>query len=499
MSEELHPLFESLEDRTLLSGHMSFGPPMMIYHGPAMLAPQSPGQGMGGGQQGSFMGQTATVASVDLTANTLTVTTMRRWQTTQTTYAVSPTATITIDGAAGTLDQLVAGVKVSLQTDPTDATVLTSITAAGDKVEGRVAAVDPVAGTITLAGRRGAGTTYTVDAAVPVTVNGQDGAVAGIAVRAEVTITFSALDSTAIVAVAAEVRPITGSVTGADSTAGTITLAATYTVSPTAAITVDGKTATLDQIVSGMKVVVQTDPMDASTVTSVAAIGIKVQGRVVAVDTTAGTLTLQGKRGAADVTYPIPAEAAVTVNGATGALAGIAVGATVTIRFSAADSTLVTAVQAKAKPIVGPVAAVDLTAGTITLSSTRRGVTTQTTYSVSPSAVILIDGVVGTLDQFVAGTVVTLTTDPMNAASIATITAVGRKVEGRVTAVDATAGTITLGGRHSASTTFTVGAAAVITINGVASTLDAVAAGNRALLTLSALDATVVVAAAIRP
>ncbi|MCY2926883.1 MAG: hypothetical protein NT031_15905, partial [Planctomycetota bacterium] len=127
----------------------------------------------------------------------------------------------------------------------------------------------------------------------------------------------------------------------------------------------------------------------------------------------------------------------------------------------------------------------------------RDGTTTQTTYNVSPDAVVTIDGQGGTLEQLVAGVKVSLKTDPKDAASVVSITAEGTQVHGMVWAVDTTAGTITLTSWMGSATTYTLGAATV-EVNGVAATLADVTVGSMAEVTLSALDATVVVSVETR-
>lgn len=513
MPEESNPLFESLEDRCMLSAHMGFMPPMALGHGGqacimpmSQHGPQQVGGQVRGHQGANYAIQSGTVTSVDAVASTLTIATAgRHGQVTLTTFNVSPTATITIDGAAATLDQLVASVKVNLQADPADATTLTSITATGQKVEGCVLSVDTAAGTLTLAGRHGAaGTTYTIGKDAVITVNDQAGALAGLAVGAAVKVQLSALDSTQVLSVDANVRDVFGTVVSVDAVAGTITVSSsrsrgkatqtTCNVSPTASIMVDGTTATLDQLVAGVKVTLKADPMDAALVASITAVGQKVEGRVLSVDTVAGTVTLAGRHGAAGATYTVGKDAVITVNDQAGALAGIAAGAQVEIQLSALDSTAVIAVDAKVSDVFGTVVSVDSIAGTITLSASTRGKAAQTTYAVSPTATIVIDGVVATLDQLVAGVKVTMKTDPMDAASIASITAIGTKVEGRVKAVDAVAGTLTLAGRrHSAGTTYTIGATVPVIVDGVPSTLAAVTAGSQVDIRFSALDSTVVI------
>ena len=89
---------------------------------------------------------------------------------------------------------------------------------------------------------------------------------------------------------------------------------------------------------------------------------------------------------------------------------------------------------------------------------------------------------------------VSLATDPKDITSVVSITAENTEVCGRVSAVDAAAGTITLTDRAGTATTYTLGAAATVKVNGAAGTLGDIAAGFRVELKLSALDGTTVIA-----
>ena len=106
MSEEKRPSMESLEARCLLSAHaphmaVPVSHPVVVQ---AVVAPMMPGVGVGYGRAHHVP---TTIVTVDAVAGTATVSvTNRKGAVTQTTYNVSPTATLTIDGAAATLDQI---------------------------------------------------------------------------------------------------------------------------------------------------------------------------------------------------------------------------------------------------------------------------------------------------------------------------------------------------------------------------------------------------------
>jgi hypothetical protein len=394
MSEEIPPLMESLEDRCLLSAapmhaamahsHNAGHAAVVVNHAAAM------GANAHGGGHGAMDVQVAhgsqafgqncqadsdidgSVTAVDTINGTITISSVVKGATVETTYNVAKTATITIDGAAGTLDQLVAGVAVRLVADPADATTLTSIVAVGKQAAGDVTTVDTTAGTLTLAGERGeAPVVYTIDPKVPIIVNGKAGTLADIAVGTDAVVQFSALDGTTIIGVTVHDEGgqghgspgggvgvhhgVAGTVDSVDPTAGTITVSTTHKgttvqktlkVSPTATMLINGKTVTLDVIPTGIRVALKLDRTHPTLVTSIIAINARTHGAVTAIDTTNNTITLAGKNGATPVTYPLNADTVITVNGAVATLADIVVGSAATITFSALDGTTVISVKA---------------------------------------------------------------------------------------------------------------------------------------------------------
>ena len=206
MSANKSPWMEGLENRCLLSAHgVHAAPPPS--HGKAVEATVVPLLPAATGGAATLKNHSehnhrqhalTTIVTVDAVANTVTVSTAnRKGVVAQNTYTISPTAVLAIDGADAKLAQFIPGLNVKLQFDPTDPTIVISMAAIGQQVEGRVTAVDTTAGTITLAGRKGTATTYTLGAGAAVTVNGQAGALAGIAVGFEAQIRVSALDATA--------------------------------------------------------------------------------------------------------------------------------------------------------------------------------------------------------------------------------------------------------------------------------------------------------------
>lgn len=311
-----------------------------------------------------------TVVSVDTAASTITVSSLSQGETTTTTYSVDSAATITANGQAVTLADLVAGVKVAMKVDADDPTTVTAIRAITNQVVGVVSAVDTTAGTVTLTTKHGSvSTTFTIPSDATVTVNRAAGTLGDITVGSTARIIFSALNGTKIISVAAHTRTAkpssissnsaAGTLVSTDATAGTITVAegssssatqTTYTLSSDATITADGATATLGQLSPGANVKLTLSAAASTTVTAVVATGKKVTGAVTAVDTSASTIMLTPDDGSASATYTIPSTAPITIDGASSTLADVAVGAVVKIQFSALDSSVVVSVTNDTHP-----------------------------------------------------------------------------------------------------------------------------------------------------
>jgi len=521
----------------------------------------SNGQPGRAGQGGQYFGS---VVSVDTTADTITVSTFAQASAVKDkTFKVPSTTTITVDGQPSTLaalGSLTAGAQVFLQVSPTDPTTATSIAAVGPHVEGTVASVDATADTITLAGTAGAADqTYTVGATAAITSSGAASTLSAITAGTNVQIWLSAIDGTTAVAIdagavgapaggngggpsggRAQGGAAIGSILSVDTSADTITLSVlspsgttqqTFSVTSSTTISVDGTTATLADLgtlSSNARVIVQAVP-GSTTATAISAVGPHVQGTVASVDSTDGTITVNGPNGAASQTYTIGSTVAITLDGAASTLSAIAAGDNVDLRLSAVDGTTVIALDAgdassTANPgspsgspggqtgtgggdsgapaplgvAIGSVVSVDATADTITLSVlSPAGTTQQETFSVTSSTTITVDGTSASLSALsglasTAQVIVQPTT--ASATTAASITAVGPLVQGPVASVDTTAGTITLDGPNGqAGQTYTVGASATITIDGSAGTLAGIATGDGAQIQLSAVDGSSVI------
>lgn len=138
----------------------------------------------------------------------------------------------------------------------------------------------------------------------------------------------------------------------------------------------------------------------------------------------------------------------------------------------------------------GALVSVDAGANTITIAlSSEHGAGTQTTFTLGSGAAVTVDGAPSDLGSLPAGIWVGIETDPANPNVATSIAAKGRRGEGTVSAIDMTAGTITVAGEENATPqTFNVPSTAKIEINGVAGTLAGVTLGSKVEFQLSALD-----------
>ncbi|HEX8914414.1 MAG TPA: hypothetical protein VF796_18850 [Humisphaera sp.] len=318
-------------------------------------------------------------------------------------------------------------------------------------------------------------------------------------------------------------------VTAADPVAGTITVAppsgesaatpVTLPVDPAAVLTVDGKPATVGQLV-GLKVLVKVTDGPTPTVTSVVAVGAKIEGKVVSTtpgadptDTTPRvlpTITLGGHEGRPGRTVTLALGATITKSDGTPAtFADVVAGAEVKLTLSAADPTTAVAVVVKAEDAgdgeddgdgvegKGTVASVDAVAGTITLNVQQpEGLpAVQTTFTVSPTAKIKVDGQLVTLASL-ANLLPTVKVEFHSAAAAPTVLteleAEGTSVKGITAAVDATAGTISLKS-EGGPVVYNVSPTAKVLVGGVAKTLADVPVNGTVELRLSAFGPTLVI------
>lgn len=158
------------------------------------------GGGDGGGDGTHANVAEGAVAGVDAVANTITL--KGREGNPDKVFTVTPTTTILVDGVVTPLANLPVGLPVRLTLSPTNATVVTAITAVGPTAEGHVSAIDTVAGTITLAGHEGRpAVDFTLSPTVTVKVGDLAGTLASIVVGADVKLQLAALNLTLVLGV----------------------------------------------------------------------------------------------------------------------------------------------------------------------------------------------------------------------------------------------------------------------------------------------------------
>ena len=137
----------------------------------------------------------------------------------------------------------------------------------------------------------------------------------------------------------------------------------------------------------------------------------------------------------------------------------------------------------------GSVVSVDTGANTITISvGSEHAAPQNETFTLAAGAAITADGAAVTLADLAAGTWVRIATDPNDATIATAISAISRRAEGNVTAVDAS--TITVAHDHGIPQVFNVDSNTKVVINGVAGTLADITVGMEVHISVSSLDAT---------
>lgn len=496
------------------------------------------------------------VVSVDATADTITVAVGNPFGPPKNvTFKLTATTTLTADGTTVALSSLTAGEFVNVQASSSDPTTATSITVLDRHVFGSVTAVDTTANTITLTGPGGVATTYTLNAKATIEVDGAASTLSAVTISSNAGLTLSALDGTVLDvndlsqsasgggAGSNPSQPLVafGSIVSFDTTADTITLSVnggtntTYNVTSTTAIFLNGAPSMLSALTVGAQAQLK---LAADGIT-VVAIQSETQnnpgapggpgqnvafGAVASVDATADTITLTGQ-GGTSTTYTVTSTTAIDLDGVTTTLSGLAAGDPAILTL-AADGVTALTIHAQTPPplppnpipptnptnptppvipppVIGAVAAIDATADTITLTGPTG---TSTTYTVTGTTTIMLDGAASTLGGLAVGdrALLTLASDGITVLSILAQTpppiptnptpptnpGANMPVAGPVASVDPSADTITLN-PGGVSTTYNVTSTTTITLNGVNSTLSAIAAGDKALLDIAADGVTV--------
>jgi hypothetical protein len=370
-----------------------------------------------GGSSEHHANSFGSVVSVDTVNNTITVNVGdENHATTQTTFNVTPTTTIVNGSTSVTLASLNVGTLVKVRTadgDPTTATAIRVIVADDEEhlhAAGSLVSVDTVNNTITLQGEHQVQTTYTLDPAATITLDGSPSTLSAPPVGAEVELRLAVGGTTAL-----SVRVDThaqdgseahGSLVSADTTASTITLAgrdgtpATYHVTGTTIISLNGATSTLAALPVGAQVEIQL-AADGVTALSINAemetAGHATEGSLIRVDTSANTITLSHEHGSTH-TFNLTGTTTITLDGATSTLGALPTGAEVHVTL-APDGVTATSIDAhtadaQSEHAEGTVAAVDAAANTIVLNG-HGG--TPRTFNLTATTTITLNGAASTL------------------------------------------------------------------------------------------------------
>jgi RNA polymerase sigma factor (sigma-70 family) len=353
------------------------------------------------------------VKAVDTQQNTLTVT----YGTGQGTFAVPANATVNIDGKLGKLSGLPPGANVTLS-QFADATTVRTIQATGRWYFGAsVKGVDAERNTITIGDRDG-DKTFAVAPAAFITIDGKSSKLAALPTGAFVNVGL-AVDQVTVCSIGAEGPHLGGCggsmVKAVDAENSTITFddkaapevsGKTFTVGQGANIVIDGRAGKLAELSAGCYLNV-TLTVDQKTVGSVHAQGPPVQcdcggSCVKAVDLVNHTITFDDKARAevAGKTFPVAKNANIIIDGRSGTLAELPVGAFVALGLRV-DQKTAGILHAQGRGVSGVLKAVDVANHTVTVD--------ETIYTVARDALIVIDGKQGPLVYLQTGVGVNLT------------------------------------------------------------------------------------------
>ncbi len=314
-----------------------------------------------------------------------------------------------------------------------------------DKRFGTVVSVDTAASKITLTVGSEHGTakqtTFGVDPAATVTVDGAASTLSSLTGGVWVAVQTSTTDPTVATAITVFGHRAEGIVSAVDNTANTITLQGH-----------DGAASTTYKLGTGVAVTVD----DATSALSAVVVGDKAELRLSALDPTTA--------------IRVDASTQANNSGQTGG--------------GTEDH----------QKAFGSIGSVDTGAGSVMLSiPSEFGPATQSTFTLAAGATVTVDGVASTIDKLTPGETVSWVVSTTDPKSLTAITAVGKLIEGHVTSVDTAANTITIQDHESNATqTLTVANGATVTRDGAASTLGSIVAGDEVRIQFSAVSDTTV-------
>jgi RNA polymerase sigma factor (sigma-70 family) len=264
-------------------------------------------------------------------------------------------------------------------------------------VSGIVKAVDPANRAFTVT-ERGVDTVVGVARDAEIQIDGKAGEFAAVPLGASIHLR-QFVDATTARSVQVEGRWLWGTVKAVDAANNTITVGTpdgaagkAYIVPNQMIVTIDGKVGKLAAIPAGASVNLQLFA-DQTTVRSLAVEGAPINGIAKAVDVVNRTITVN------ETTYPVPAEANVSIDHKPGKLEGLPVGANVSLSLRV-DQKTVGRISAAGGADFGQVKAVDAVKSTITVTG---GPPNDRVYVVPPDAPIVIDGKPGKLAEIPVG------------------------------------------------------------------------------------------------
>jgi RNA polymerase sigma factor (sigma-70 family) len=339
---------------------------------------------------------------------------------------------------------------------------------------------------------QGMESTFTVAREADIQIDGKPGELTALPVGASIHLR-QFIDARTARSILAEGRWFWGVIKAVDGVNSTISFGdnaqdgaagRTFNVPKELAISIDGKAGKLDAIPSGANANLQLFA-DQLTVRSLSVEGKQVNGIVKTVDAARRTITID------TTTYPVAADAHISIDHHAGTLADLPPGANVGLNLQVDQKTALRVV-ANGSSDFGQVKAVDTVNNTITVTG---GPPNDRIYQVPADAPITIDGKAGKLADIPVGAGLHALNLRVDQKTVSSINAVGpsyHRVEAKV--VDADKGTITFADnapREIAGKTLPVALQAGIEIDGAAGKLAGVPSGAFVNLRLSVDSQTV--------
>jgi RNA polymerase sigma factor (sigma-70 family) len=377
------------------------------------------------------------VKSVDAEKRTITVNANKE----ERTFGVAKDAFISVDGKMGPLSAVPPGAHLDLALGVDQRTVC-HITAKGEGVGGIVKAVDVEKSTITV-------NNWTLcvaaDASIEIDFKGQPAKLSEIPPGAQVNMTLR-VDGKSVGRIQATGSSVFTHVKSVDAEKNTITVAGnpddkTYRVAPDTVIMIDEKPGKLAAIPPGSYLHAMNLRVDQQTAGSINAYGPSYHHvGVKAVDADKNTITIDDRAppDVAGKTYPLATDPRITIDGKSGKLAGIPVGAFVNLGLSV-DGKTARVLDAEGPGLGGcggsEVSSVSLGTNTITFAANGCPDVAGKTFKVRTDAYITINGKPGKLAEVPPGAFVNATL-AVDGQTIRVLSASGGRLNGTLKAVE---------------------------------------------------------------